>query len=263
MKLSSYLADLSGSRKLVYLLALANLFLSILAVSFFFLYSSREVVTRIIPVGMGAEAEIGARAANADYKRSIALYVATMTSSLQPATAPAVIDELSTFFSPSVFREFREQALQIVNDPVYRQAGVVSVFVPVSVAYEASTDRVFVLGSHMLRGAGINRNTSLVYEVTVGIASGRPIITHMKSYQGTVPDSLKALLSRHKGKMDLLPEYAKPLQQREMTPDEAAKEVILDRGDMTSTPSANHQDLVKNDSDPSAPSVPSAPATQR
>lgn len=257
MKLSNYFSSLSEARRLLLGMAVSNAVLAMAVLVLVLLYSSRDIVTRIVPVGMGTVAEIGARSANADYKRSIALYVATMSSSLQPNTAAGVVDDLSQLFSPEVYREYRDQALQIIKDPVYRQAGVVSVFVPSSVMYEASTDRVFVIGSHILRGAGINRSTSIVYEMSVGIANGRPVITYIKSYAGTVPQTLQSMLSRLKGKVDLLPEYAKPLASRELTPDQQAQEEVQDRGEIDMTPQANHQQLL-GAPEPASTSFPAA-----
>lgn len=236
MKLKTYFGSLAQTQRLVWVLGISNVLLALAALVFMVSFSAREVVTRIVPVGMGAVAEIGARSANADYKRAIALFVATMSSNLQPATAAAVIDDMAAFFAPEIYRDYREEALKIINDPVYKQSGVVSLFVPSNVVYETTTDRVFVLGSQMMRGAGINRNASLVYEMSIGIHKGRPVVTYLRIYRGSVPETLQVLLSRVKGKVEMLPEYALPLNRRSATPDDEAAALVEQRGDIDMTP---------------------------
>lgn len=244
MKLNAYFGNLGGMTRLTTAMLISNVLLAIAVLVFVMFYSSREVVTRIIPVGMTAEAEISSTSANIEYKRSIALFVASMTSNLQPQTAATVINEMSSFFDPAVYRDYREFALSVINDPVLKQANVVSVFYPNSVAYERTTDRVFVVGSQMLRGAGITRQTPVVYEMSVGISRGRPIVTYIKSYQGNVPDTLKTLMARNKGNLAVLPEAVQPLEMRSQTPDQEAQEIIESRGDIDSQPKTPQQPAV-------------------
>lgn len=244
MKLGSYFGNLGGLTRMTGVLAVSNIVLSAAVLCFVMFYSSREVVTRIVPVGMTSEAEIATNSANAEYKRSIALFVASMTSNLQPQTAASVINEMSSFFEPAVYRDYREFALSVINDPVLKQANVVSVFYPTSVTYERTTDRVFVVGSQLLRGAGITKQTPVVYEMSVGVARGRPLVTYIKSYQGTVPETLKTLMARSKGNLNQLPESVQPLEMRSQTPDQNAAEILELRGDIDSQPKTPQQPAV-------------------
>lgn len=244
MRLGLYVSNLSMANRLLVASVAANVVLSIAALVFVLSYSRQEVVTRIIPVGMHQLAEIGNRSANEDYKKSIALFISSMTGSLQPTTSSKIIDELSSFFAPEVFKAYRDAALDIINDPILKQANTSKIFKPDQVVYEASTDRVFVIGTVTYTGAGINKSERMVFEMSVGVFNGRPIVTYIKSYHGNIPQTLSSLLNEVKGDTSKLPEEAVPLVERSMTPDDIAKEVVNERGDIdplgaTATPAEN------------------------
>jgi len=236
MDFKRYLSNLSVSNRMLAASMVSNIILALAVLGFVIFYSSRDVVTRIIPAGMTQEASISSRAANAEYKKAIALFVATMTANLQPQTAPAIIDDMGSFFEPSVFQAYRDAALDIVTDPVLSRAKVTKTFLPDSVIYESSTDRVFVLGTSRIVGAGIDQAERIVFEMSIGIARGRPIVTYIKSYKGNQPETLKNLLLKYKNDYSKFGQNQLPLVRRDVTPDDTAQQVVDGRGDMDAAP---------------------------
>lgn len=236
MNFRRYLSNLSISNRMLAASMVSNIILALAVLGFVVFYSSRDIVTRIIPAGMTQEASISSRSANAEYKKSIGLFVATMTANLQPQTAPAIIDEMSAFFEPSVFRAYRDVALDIVTDPVLSRSKTVKTFLPDSVIYESATDRVFVLGASRIVGAGIDQADRMVFEMSIGIARGRPIVTYIKSYKGNQPETLKNLLLKYKNDYSKFGQNQLPLVRRDVTPDDKAQEVVDGRGDVDAAP---------------------------
>lgn len=232
MNYGKFLGSIGSLSKLSLALVISNVLLSISALVFVISYSQREVVTRIIPAGMTTEAEISSTEANADYKRSIALYIATMSSNLHPMTAIKVVDDMAMFFAPSIYQDYRTFALSVINDPLLKQANVVTIFQPKSVSYERSTDRVFVQGTQQLKGSGVDRTVDLVFEMSIGIAQGRPVVTYLKSYQGSIPETLRQHMNKFKGDSANLPEQIRPLEFRSKTPDQEAQEIVEERGEV-------------------------------
>lgn len=203
-----------------------NVLLAMASVIFMFSYSSREVVTRVIPPQMTRGAEIGSRAANAEYKKAFGLFFVNQVANLQPLSAPGIIDTMSTFVSPAIFGEFRKQALEVIKDPVLNAAAVSTDFSPSQVHYEKETDRVFVIGTLRTKGAGVDKTRNIVYELTVAISDGRPWITHFTSYVGNIPQSLTILMGKAKNKIEDIEPARQPVQRREETPEaQAASEI--------------------------------------
>lgn len=207
-----------------------NIILSIASLFFVVAYQSKEVVVRVVPPQMTKAAEIGARSANAEYKKAFALFFVNQVANLQPLSAPGIIDTMSAFVSPSIYNDFRKQAFEIIKDPLLNAAAVSTDFSPHQVHYEKETDRVFVIGSLRTRGAGIDKTRNIVYELTVAIADGRPWITHFTSYLGNIPQSLTILLGRVKNKVDDIEPSRQPVQRRSESPENQALREIEEQG---------------------------------
>lgn len=236
MKAEQYFKNLGTLSKTTILLGLSNVLLASAVLGFVVYYSSRDVVTRIIPAGMTREAVIASKSANADYKKAIALFVVTMTNNLSPRTAVGILDEMEPYFMPEIYKEYRSYALSIIEDPYLKNANVVSAFYPEAVQYEKETDRIFVIGTRILKGDAVDKSTKITFELSVGIFNGRPIVTYIKSYPGGQGKTLSTMLNQAEGKYENLPEEVKPLDMRQVTPDEIAKDVVEKRGDIDVQP---------------------------
>lgn len=236
MKVEQYFKNISTLTKTSILLGMSNLLLAGSVLGFTLYYSSRDIVTRIIPAGMTTEAEISSKSANADYKRAIALFIVTMTNNLSPRTAVGILDQMEPYFMPNIYKDYRSYALSIIEDPYLKNANVVSAFYPDAVQYEKETDRVFVIGTRVLKGDAVDKSTKITFELSVGIFNGRPIVTYIKSYPGGQGKTLGTMLNQAGGKYENLPEEAKPLDMRTATPDDIAKDVVEKRGDIDVQP---------------------------
>jgi conjugal transfer pilus assembly protein TraE len=210
MNLKSALRNISSLQSIVIAMLASNFILAVGVVYFLIASESERERIVLIPPHMDNKAVIAWDAANAEYYKSFGLYVATMVANLQPKTATAIVDSVSTFFDSSIYTEFRQQSLAIVDDPVLRQSGTVIVFSPNSIAYEQETRRVFVTGNLITKSNAAERQKTVTYEVGLVMREGRPWVRHFTSYEGSILRTVSWHLNASKGDMKAVPMHAIP-----------------------------------------------------
>lgn len=146
--------------------------------------STHEIVTMQPPALQGI-AKIGVDSANAEYKKSWAIYVATLVGNVTPNNVSFISDTLSGMLDSKIYPKIRTQIAAMAKDPVFANNSTSLVFEPRSVVYEPKTDKVFVSGDlYSLSAGGRTINRRMVYEMIVSIKDYRPVITHLDTYEG-------------------------------------------------------------------------------
>lgn len=153
-----------------------------------------DVVVRLVPPGMTAEATVGKRSADSAYLQSFGLYVSTLSANITPKNAAFVADQLSSVVDPEVYPAIRRQILAYAHDPQMQQTGAATRFDASAVAYEPETQKVFVSGNfQIISSYSIGRVEPVVYEMKVAIKNGRPWVMGIDHYPGSEPHTLKWL----------------------------------------------------------------------
>lgn len=215
MKLKDAMRSMGRLQAMTMAMLLSNIVMAAgLSFSIVALNSERDRLV-IIPPHLDKKAVVAWESANADYLKSFGLYVATLVGSIQPRSSETIIDAVSAFMVPKVYVEFRQQALAIINDPVYQVSGAAMSFQPHEVRYESDTGRVFVMGNLLTVSAAGEDSRKVTYEMGITIREGRPWVHHFTSYDGNKPRTLEWHLARAAREDRDLPEHAKPLSMRE------------------------------------------------
>ena len=169
----------------------------------------------LVPPNLDKRAEIAWKAADKEYIKSFALYIAVLVGNMQPKSSAVILDSVSAFMDPAIYHDFRRQLLTLIEDPVFKASGSVISFIPSSIQYEAETSRVFVTGTIITSTSGAQKyQKQVTYELGVLIREGRPWVAHFLSYEGTIPRTVgwHVNLSTREGKD--IPEYALPYKMR-------------------------------------------------
>lgn len=215
MKFSMALKNMSLLQKIAILSVSGNFFGVVAIVMLAYGTLENKERLTLVPPYLDSKVEIAWNTASKEYIKSFGLYVASLVGNLQPKTAPFVIDSLSAFMAPAVYSDFRRQALAIVDDPIFKQAGVVITFQPTNIQYENETSRVFVVGSLITKGSRGDQQKNVTYEMTINIIEGRPIVMHFTSYEGNIPRTVNWHVNQANREGNSVPDYADPKKVRE------------------------------------------------
>lgn len=163
--------------------------------------STHEIVT-MQPPELSGIAKVGVDSANSEYKKSWALYTATLVGNVTPGNVAFVSDTLSGMLDSKIYPKIRTQIAAMAKDPVFANNSTSLVYEPRSVIYEPTSDKTFVVGEFYTMSAGGRTMTRrMVYEMIVSIQNYRPVITHMDTYEG-LPRTEKWLKDRTKSEKD-------------------------------------------------------------
>lgn len=219
MKLTFLSGTWDLARKNNTVLLFSNIALSVaLVVVGFLAFGQRERVV-LIPPHIDKKMEISWSAANADYLKSWGLYVATLIGNITPKNINLVADALGAFLDPSIYPSVRAQVKSLADDPIFQRANAINYFAPEQVVYEIDTNKnqkVFVVGqlvTSSFEGPNAGKSggefKSVIYEMSVAMRDGRPVIIDFTSYPGTQPRTQKWLSSQS-------PEVQKAASERQV-----------------------------------------------
>lgn len=150
----------------------------------------------LVPPQLTAEAKIGWHDADQEYRKSIALYLATMVGNITPKTIDFTIKAISPYFSEKLYPRLRTKLLALKNDPQFINSPVATYFSPERIMYEQATDRIFVLGNLISMGVKRKNVIPVTYEIIVNIKNGRPYVTYCESYKKRNPHTIKWIQSQ-------------------------------------------------------------------
>lgn len=265
MKMQSALRNMGGLQRLSIALVGSNVILAAgLAYGVVALSRDHERVV-LVPPSLDKRAEIAWAAADKEYLKSFALYIATLVGNIQPKSSTVVLDSVSAFMEPRIYPEFRRQLMTLIEDPVFRASGSVISFIPGSIQYENETSRVFVTGTIITSTSGAQKYQKLVtYEVGIKIKEGRPWVSHFTSYEGSVPRTVSWYVNRTGRDGSEIPDHALPKKWKAWSDQPEAADTTPEPTDLSAMrPIAGDAPVAEEAAQaPAAPATPAASATK-
>lgn len=157
-----------------------------------FAYIGKGEVIVLVPPNLKEEVQISKNSADGETKKAWGLYVAQLIGNVTPANADFVAEVIEPLLHPRIYKSVRENlAFQIESLKMER---VSLSFSPRRVAYEPSTDRVYVSGQLTSSGlGGAQEKNNRTYEMQIDVEGFRPLITFLDVYKGGIRDEKKKL----------------------------------------------------------------------
>jgi conjugal transfer pilus assembly protein TraE len=146
-------------------------------------WMKKDNVVILMPPGLSEKAEISKNKASEGYKKSWAMYTATLIGNVTPENADFVLESFSVMVTGDIRALITEQVAQELE--TLKQEKVSSVFEIIRVTYEPESDKVFVTGrNRMIGGGGKSTPTDQTFEFRIDVKQYSPIITSMAAYKG-------------------------------------------------------------------------------
>lgn len=165
----------------------------------------------LTPPHMDKKMEVAWNAASGEYMKSWGLYVATLIGNITPKNVNLVADAMGGFLDPSIYPQVRAQIKSLAEDPVFQRANAINYFAPEQAVYEVDSEKrqkVFVVGQlvtssfeGLQQGARGGDFKWVVYEMSLLMRDGRPVITEFTSYPGNQPHTQKWLQAQQGGQV--------------------------------------------------------------
>ena len=195
MKLAIYGQNNRDLYRLVLIMA-SVIFLMAIGLVFSINYSSsiKERIV-IVPPGLSGPVAVDWGRADAEYIKTFGLFYATLVGSINPKNLEYVSDRLSGMTSTEAYPSIRRQLQVLSKDPLFMDQGTTSSFASRELIYEAARNKVFVLGDVRIHGTPAqSRAFQTVYEMTVTIEQGKPIVHSVDNYPGATPRTAQWLI---------------------------------------------------------------------
>jgi conjugal transfer pilus assembly protein TraE len=147
-----------------------------------FALMSRDEIVVLVPPELSAETEIASARAGQDYTKAWGLHIATLIGNVTPGNGAFIKEAIYPLLSPEV----HDQVTTIIErqlDQLDRHR-VSLRFEPRRVVQKGK--RVFVFGYGVTKAVGGSeeQRTKRTYEVELEIERHRPVIRHMRTYEG-------------------------------------------------------------------------------
>lgn len=150
---------------------------------------TKETIVIVQPWTLTQTAQLEQNKAARNYKESWALAVAELLGNITPGNVDFVVERIKPLLAPSIYNEVvrnaNEQALYLKEDRISQS------FMPRTVEYEASTNKVFVKGNSYTTGAsGLvgkdekGTRNEMTFEFVIEIKNYLPLIKSMEVYSG-------------------------------------------------------------------------------
>lgn len=121
--------------------------------------------------------------ASSGYKKSWALYVATLVGNVDAGNADFVIEQLITMMRPDVQHAFKSALAQQLD--VIKRNQISITYEATQVYFEKETDKIFVIGKSAISGAaGRSNKVHRVFEMEMQVDDYAPVITLLETYEG-------------------------------------------------------------------------------
>lgn len=149
----------------------------------------------IVPPGLSGPVAVDWGKADAEYIKTFGLFYATLVGSINPKNLEYVADRLSGMTSTEAYPSIRKQLQVLSKDPLFMDQGTTSSFASRELVYEPERNKVFVIGEVRIHGtsAAQAKVFDTVYEMTVTIEQGKPIVHSVDNYPGGEPRTWKWL----------------------------------------------------------------------
>ncbi|MCK9172181.1 MAG: hypothetical protein M0O99_01685 [Desulfuromonas thiophila] len=227
MKLSDFLDSFQGMRKertFSRAVTLGLLALSlILAVG---LVSKKPIVMQI-PMNLEGAGEMAHNAASANIKEAWGLTAANLVGNVSPGNVGFVEKALEGLLAPGLYHEMLHDIHMQAR--AIKEGNITLTFVPSSVFFQASKNRVFVAGDTTRESRfGLPERSKKTYEFVIEIENYRPVIVDWQAYAGGPrinyqPESSEDVERRKKAKEQALDDFAMPLEEQAVNQGQADK----------------------------------------
>lgn len=143
----------------------------------------------LVPPTIDQQYQINWDSANTEYYQSMAMVAAGLIGSTTPKTLTNNLKTLNQFLSPALQRQM-EESLNALSNKLPKD-NFNAWFIPKNVFYEKQTNKIFIQGA--LQSSLVSNRVqeqAVVYEFIIRMVSGKPVIVHFDSYEGTRPLTL-------------------------------------------------------------------------
>lgn len=138
----------------------------------------------IQPPNMSEEARIAVDDANAGFRKSYGLYVASLLGNVQPGSAEFLLATSEHLFHPSVYQQLRQKLTEQIR--AIEENDMSTHFMPRNITYWEDTKRVVVFGKRVTQGRGEETSAEEVtYELEIEIDNYIPKVTYIDIYPGS------------------------------------------------------------------------------
>lgn len=189
MRYSIFNTNWSLSHKIAVGGVLTSFVLAIVSLVLAVALSTQRERVILVPPTIDQQYQINWDSANSEYYQSIALVASGLIGSTTPKTLTNNLKTLNQFLSPALQRQM-EESLNALSNKLPKD-NFNAWFIPKNVFYEKQTNKIFVQGA--LQSSLVSnriQETNVVYEFIVRMQSGKPMIVHFNSYEGTRPLTL-------------------------------------------------------------------------
>lgn len=177
---SSKWLSLEKSNKFLKIIILLLISLNLLSI---YGWLKKDTLIILMPPDLSEKSELSRNKASEGYKKSWAMYAATLIGNVTPENADFVLDAFGGMVSGEIRQMVVEQIAQELD--ALKEEKVTSTFEIVRVTYEPETDKVFISGRNIMIGAGGKSTPSnQTFEFIIDVKQYSPSITHMASYEG-------------------------------------------------------------------------------
>ncbi len=149
---------------------------------------NKDTVVTVIPYNLTEQAYLSQSSASNNVKEAWAYMISNEIGNITQKDFRFIEERLRPPVSPTIYSDFfkklEEEVKQIKEDKV------VITFSPVLVAYEPSSDKVFVFGrGQVINSLGYTRVSNRTYEMRFRFQQYVPQLTHFTSYEGEPKDA--------------------------------------------------------------------------
>ncbi len=207
MKLPIIFRTIEQAQNAVLKLATTNLLVAFIATLAVMHTLSIKERTVLVPPYLNQAVSVGMNSASGEYLKSFGLYFVVLLNTVTPKNVPFVADALSSFVDARIYPDIRKKLFKIAAEPAFVSAANSSKFDPANVVFEASTNKVFVLGNILVRDVnGRDDPRPVTWELIFEMREGRPWIVAVDSYDGLEAHTLQWLQNH--------PEYQKKTEEK-------------------------------------------------
>ena len=143
----------------------------------------------LVPPNMDQQYQIGWDSANAEYYQSMAIVAAGIIGSTTNSNVKNNLKTLNQLLSPPLQLQMEESLNALTNK--LPKDNFNAWFIGNNTFYEKQTGKIFIVGNlYSVVVSSRIQEQPVVYEFIIKMQSGKPVITHFTSYEGTRPKTL-------------------------------------------------------------------------
>ncbi|MFO1429681.1 MAG: TraE/TraK family type IV conjugative transfer system protein [Candidatus Competibacteraceae bacterium] len=169
-------AENRWSRLIILVLAVANLIGWLAAVQ-------EDSVVVLVPPELNQPIKVARQQADADFKRTWGLFVATLLGNVTPGNADLIVPGLEPLLAPSIAPKVKLAIAEQLS--ALRQEEVSLSFSSKAAIYEVSSGKTFITGTLQTTGlSGAPQRSERTYEMEFQVVNYRPQLTFIDAYTG-------------------------------------------------------------------------------